>query len=89
MTGADLPFHDRRHAGRVLAEKLSRYFGHASLLVLALPRGGAAVGCEVARALQAPRDIFVVGDGRHHAGGGLGCSPAASSPPGGCGTGRP
>lgn len=60
MTGADLPFDDRRHAGRVLAEKISHYFGHANLLVLALPRGGVAVGFEVVRALQAPLDVFVV-----------------------------
>ena len=60
MSGTALPFHDRHHAGRMLAEKLSHYFGRPNLLVLALPRGGVAVGFEVARALQAPLDIFVV-----------------------------
>ena len=60
MKEAVLPFHDRRQAGRVLADKLAHYFGRPSLLVLALPRGGVAVGFEVARALQAPLDIFVV-----------------------------
>lgn len=55
-----LPFHDRRQAGRVLAAKLAHYAGHANLLVLALPRGGVAIGFEVAHALQAPLDIFVV-----------------------------
>ena len=60
MNDAILPFRDRRHAGRVLAEKLMHYFGNSSLLVLALPRGGVAIGYEVARALQAPLDIFVV-----------------------------
>ena len=60
MTDAPLPFEDRHHAGRVLAEKLAHYRGHLNLLVLALPRGGVAVGFEVARALQAPLDIFVV-----------------------------
>ena len=60
MKEVTLPFHDRRQAGRVLADKLAHYAGHANLLVLALPRGGVPVGFEVARALQAPLDIFVV-----------------------------
>ena len=60
MTAVNLPFRDRQHAGRVLAGKLEQYRGRAGLLVLALPRGGVAVGFEVARELQAPLDIFVV-----------------------------
>ena len=60
MTVVNLPFRDRRHAGRVLAGKLEQYRGRAGLLVLALPRGGVAVGFEVARELRAPLDIFVV-----------------------------
>ena len=60
MTAVNLPFRDRRHAGRVLATHLEQYRGRAGLLVLALPRGGVAVGFEVARELQAPLDIFVV-----------------------------
>ena len=60
MTDVTLPFEDRHHGGRVLAEKLAHYCGRPNLLVLALPRGGVAVGFEVARALQAPLDIFVV-----------------------------
>lgn len=60
MTGDALPFRDRRHAGRVLAEKLADYRERPGLLVLVLPRGGVAVGFEVARALQAPLDVFVV-----------------------------
>lgn len=55
-----LPFRDRRHAGRVLAGQLAHYRGRPNLLVLALPRGGVAVGFEVAQALQAPLDVFVV-----------------------------
>ncbi|MDB5964748.1 MAG: Erythromycin esterase [Polaromonas sp.] len=54
------PFHDRRHAGRVLAGKLEHYRGSPGLLVLGLARGGVAVGLEVARALEAPLDVFVV-----------------------------
>ena len=53
-------FRDRRHAGRVLAGKLGRYRDQDDVVVLALPRGGVAVGFEVARALQAPLDVFVV-----------------------------
>ena len=60
MTAVNLPFRDRRHAGRVLAAHLEQYRGRAGLLVLALPRGGVAVGFEVARELRAPLDIFVV-----------------------------
>jgi putative phosphoribosyl transferase len=60
MKGARVPFHDRRHAGRVLAGMLEHLRGHPNLLVLALPRGGVAVGFEVAHALQAPLDVFIV-----------------------------
>ena len=60
MTAVNLPFRDRQHAGRVLAGKLEQYRSRAGLLVLALPRGGVAVGFEVARELRAPLDIFVV-----------------------------
>lgn len=55
-----LPFHDRRHAGRALADRLAHYRGQPDVLVLALPRGGVAIGYEVARALQAPLDVLVV-----------------------------
>jgi predicted phosphoribosyltransferase len=53
-------FKDRQHAGRVLAERLAHLQGHEDLLVLALPRGGVAVGFEVARALHAELDVFIV-----------------------------
>ena len=54
------PFKDRIDAGHFLAEKLESYTGRPDLLVLALPRGGVPVAYEVARALQAPLDIFLV-----------------------------
>src|SRR6267154_4676469 len=53
-------FRDRREAGRVLAEKLAAYANRPDVLVLALPRGGVPVAYEVARALGAPLDVFVV-----------------------------
>src|ERR1700687_5317950 len=53
-------FRDRREAGRVLAEKLAAYANRPDALVLALPRGGVPVAYEVARALGAPLDVFVV-----------------------------
>lgn len=54
------PFKDRRDAGRKLAQKLSTYAGQPNILVLALPRGGVPVAYEVALALSAPLDIFIV-----------------------------
>src|SRR5882757_4289810 len=53
-------FRDRQDAGRVLAEKLAAYADRPDVLVLALPRGGVPVGYEVARALGAPLDLFLV-----------------------------
>lgn len=53
-------FRDRRDAGRRLAARLRDYAGRPDVLILALPRGGVPVGYEVARALGAPLDIFVV-----------------------------
>jgi predicted phosphoribosyltransferase len=53
-------FPDRRDAGRALARRLSRWANRGDVLVLALPRGGVPVGIEVARALGAPFDVFVV-----------------------------
>lgn len=60
MMHGDFLFADRQDAGRKLAAKLSAYSGKPGLLVLALPRGGVPVAFEVARALSAPLDIFLV-----------------------------
>jgi predicted phosphoribosyltransferase len=54
------PFRDRADAGRVLAKALERYASQPDVLVLALPRGGVPVAYEVARALRAPLDVFLV-----------------------------
>ena len=53
-------FRNRREAGRLLAEKLAAYANRPDVLVLALPRGGVPVAYEVANALGAPLDVFIV-----------------------------
>jgi predicted phosphoribosyltransferase len=53
-------FRDRTEAGRVLAAELSAYADRPDVIVLALPRGGVPVAFEVARALHAPLDVFLV-----------------------------
>ena len=53
-------FIDRRHAGRVLASRMTKYAGRQDVIVLALPRGGVPVAYEVASALAAPMDVFLV-----------------------------
>lgn len=53
-------FRNRVEAGRRLAAELTNYADRPDVLVLALPRGGVPVGYEVARALHAPLDVFLV-----------------------------
>jgi predicted phosphoribosyltransferase len=57
---AERLFRDRRDAGRVLAGLLDTYRGRPDVLVLGLPRGGVPVAYEVAMALGAPLDVFLV-----------------------------
>ena len=52
-------FQDRQEAGRLLAERLSRYRDEKPV-VLVLPRGGVVVGYEIAHALGTSLDVVVV-----------------------------
>ena len=53
-------FRDRKDAGQYLARRLTKYRNRDDVVVLALPRDGVPVAYEVAKALNAPLDIFVV-----------------------------
>ena len=55
-----MQFRNRVEAGQQLAKRLAKYANRPDVLVLALPRGGVPVGFEVAQALNAPLDVFVV-----------------------------
>jgi putative phosphoribosyl transferase len=52
-------FHDRAHAGVLLAKELSAYRGDSNALILALPRGGVVVGYELSTTLHLPMHIFL------------------------------
>src|SRR5882757_256546 len=56
----DRVFRDRRDGGRALAALLGDYRGGGGVVVLGLPRGGVPVAYEVAAALGAPLDVFLV-----------------------------
>lgn len=53
-------FNNRIDAGQKLAKELSDYVDRTDVVVLALPRGGVPVAFEVAKALNAPLDVFLV-----------------------------
>jgi putative phosphoribosyl transferase len=55
-----VPFENRAEAGRELAGRLSAQPGLEDAVVLGLPRGGVPVAAQVAAALGAPLDVFVV-----------------------------
>jgi putative phosphoribosyl transferase len=60
MNETMLPLRDRVQAGRALGAALWTYRGRHDVLVLALPRGGVPVACEVADALGAEVDLMIV-----------------------------
>src|SRR5215216_2147621 len=53
-------YRNRSEAGKHLAAKLKSYADRDDVLVLALPRGGVPVAFQVAKALRAPLDVFMV-----------------------------
>jgi putative phosphoribosyl transferase len=53
-------FRDRADAGRALATHVIGSVPDSNVIVLALPRGGVPVGFELARALRAQFDVFLV-----------------------------
>lgn len=59
-TRAPVRYRDRREAGRALADRLRHFAGRQDVIVLALPRGGVPVGFEVAKAIGATLDVFMV-----------------------------
>jgi putative phosphoribosyl transferase len=58
--GLVMAFQDRSEAGQFLAKKLARYANRADVLVLGLARGGVPIAFEVAKAIHAPLDVFLV-----------------------------
>jgi putative phosphoribosyl transferase len=60
LLGETVIFPNRTAAGEALAERLKAYNNRSGLIVLGIPRGGVPVAFEVAAALHAPLDVFVV-----------------------------
>ncbi|MHC4270141.1 MAG: phosphoribosyltransferase [Planctomycetota bacterium] len=52
-------FQDRKEAGRKLADRLVKYTDEKGVIILALPRGGVAVGAEIAKKIGAPLDVII------------------------------
>jgi putative phosphoribosyl transferase len=55
-----MTFPDRAEAGRMLGRRLQPYVDAPNLIVLGIPRGGVPVAFEVAAALMAPLDVFIL-----------------------------
>jgi predicted phosphoribosyltransferase len=52
-------FKNREEAGRRLVERLIRYRGDPTAIILALPRGGVTVGYQLSLGLHFPLDVFI------------------------------
>ncbi len=52
-------FRNREEAGQLLAQRLMDLKGDPNVVVLGVPRGGVLVAAEIARALQAPLDVYI------------------------------
>ena len=52
-------FRDRQEAGQLLAQALAFLKGEKEVIVLGIPRGGVVVAAEVAKALDAPLDVYI------------------------------
>lgn len=59
MVQEEMVFQNRVDAGSKLAEQLHKYANREDVIVLGIPRGGVPVAFEVAKALNAPLDVFV------------------------------
>jgi len=57
---SNMMFKNRTEAGQKLARHLTRYANRSDVIVLGIPRGGVTVAFEVATALEAPLDVFVL-----------------------------
>lgn len=55
-----MTFQDREEAGRRLVEQLLHYRERPATLILALPRGGVAVGYQLSLGLRLPMEVFIV-----------------------------
>lgn len=54
-----MTFKNREEAGRRLVERLARYRDESAAVILALPRGGVAVGYQLSLGLHVPLDVFI------------------------------
>ncbi len=54
-----MTFRNREEAGRRLVDRLIQYRENPAALILALPRGGVAVGYQLSLGLHLPLDVFI------------------------------
>jgi len=60
QTSIQKRFGNRQDAGRALAQRLAEYSGAKETVVLAFPKGGIAVGSEIAKLLNLPFDVLLI-----------------------------